>query len=111
MDRTREHISPWVGPSFVTDTVDGARGAESGCCAQCLFDAADAEPGPGTFAQLPGGSSVVRLEDCAHGLASAHRVNELSGVGASRLEHAGQDYAGDRVDGEAVVLLVDGVEC
>src|SRR3954466_3970577 len=25
MDRAREHIRPWVGPSFVTDTVDGAR--------------------------------------------------------------------------------------
>jgi ribosomal-protein-serine acetyltransferase len=26
MDRAREHIRPWVGPTFVTDTVDGARG-------------------------------------------------------------------------------------
>jgi len=25
MDRAREHIRPWVGPSFVTDSVDGAR--------------------------------------------------------------------------------------
>ena len=25
MDRAREHIRPWVGPSFVTDDVDGAR--------------------------------------------------------------------------------------
>ena len=25
MDRAREHIRPWVGPTFVTDTVDGAR--------------------------------------------------------------------------------------
>ena len=25
MDRAREHIRPWVGPAFVTDTVDGAR--------------------------------------------------------------------------------------
>jgi RimJ/RimL family protein N-acetyltransferase len=25
MDRAREHIRPWVGPSFVTDTVEGAR--------------------------------------------------------------------------------------
>ena len=25
MDRAREHIRPWVGPSFVTDTVDAAR--------------------------------------------------------------------------------------
>jgi ribosomal-protein-serine acetyltransferase len=26
LDRAREHIRPWVGPAFVTDTVDGARG-------------------------------------------------------------------------------------
>ncbi|MFF9352648.1 GNAT family N-acetyltransferase [Streptomyces sp. NPDC014734] len=26
MDRAREHIRPWVGPGFVTDDVDGARG-------------------------------------------------------------------------------------
>lgn len=26
LDRAREHIRPWVGPSFVTDTVDAARG-------------------------------------------------------------------------------------
>ncbi|MFC6707736.1 GNAT family N-acetyltransferase [Flexivirga alba] len=25
LDRAREHIRPWVGPSFVTDTVDTAR--------------------------------------------------------------------------------------
>ncbi|KQO61339.1 GNAT family N-acetyltransferase [Curtobacterium sp. Leaf261] len=25
MDRAREHIRPWVGPAFVTDTEDGAR--------------------------------------------------------------------------------------
>lgn len=25
MGRAREHIRPWVGPAFVTDTVDGAR--------------------------------------------------------------------------------------
>jgi len=25
MDRARDHIRPWVGPSFVTDDVDGAR--------------------------------------------------------------------------------------
>lgn len=25
LDRAREHILPWVGPAFVTDTVDGAR--------------------------------------------------------------------------------------
>jgi RimJ/RimL family protein N-acetyltransferase len=25
MDRAREHIRPWVGPSFVTDDLDGAR--------------------------------------------------------------------------------------
>lgn len=25
LDRAREHIRPWVGPRFVTDTVDGAR--------------------------------------------------------------------------------------
>ncbi|HIW60835.1 MAG TPA: GNAT family N-acetyltransferase [Candidatus Stackebrandtia excrementipullorum] len=25
MDQVREHIRPWVGPSFVTDNVDGAR--------------------------------------------------------------------------------------
>jgi RimJ/RimL family protein N-acetyltransferase len=25
MDRAREHIRPWVGPTFVTDTEDGAR--------------------------------------------------------------------------------------
>ena len=25
MDRAREHIRPWVGPTFVTDGVDGAR--------------------------------------------------------------------------------------
>jgi ribosomal-protein-serine acetyltransferase len=25
LDRAREHIRPWVGPSFVTDTVEGAR--------------------------------------------------------------------------------------
>lgn len=25
MDRAREHIRPWVGPSFVTEGVDGAR--------------------------------------------------------------------------------------
>ncbi|RKS93502.1 RimJ/RimL family protein N-acetyltransferase [Microbacterium sp. AG790] len=25
LDRAREHIRPWVGASFVTDTVDGAR--------------------------------------------------------------------------------------
>lgn len=25
MDRARDHIRPWVGPSFVTDTEDGAR--------------------------------------------------------------------------------------
>lgn len=25
MDRAREHIRPWVGPAFVTDTVAGAR--------------------------------------------------------------------------------------
>lgn len=25
MRRAREHIRPWVGPAFVTDTVDGAR--------------------------------------------------------------------------------------
>jgi ribosomal-protein-serine acetyltransferase len=25
MDRAREHIRPWVGPTFVTDDVDGAR--------------------------------------------------------------------------------------
>lgn len=25
MDRAREHIRPWVGPTFVTDTVEGAR--------------------------------------------------------------------------------------
>jgi len=24
LDRARDHIRPWVGPSFVTDTVDGA---------------------------------------------------------------------------------------
>lgn len=26
LDRARSHIRPWVGPAFVTDTVDGARG-------------------------------------------------------------------------------------
>ncbi|MFB7912563.1 GNAT family N-acetyltransferase [Streptomyces sp. NPDC056061] len=26
MDRAREHIRPWVGPGFVTDDVEGARG-------------------------------------------------------------------------------------
>ena len=26
LDRAREHIRPWVGASFVTDSVDGARG-------------------------------------------------------------------------------------
>ncbi len=26
MDRAREHIRPWVGPTFVTDTVEQARG-------------------------------------------------------------------------------------
>jgi ribosomal-protein-serine acetyltransferase len=26
LDRAREHIRPWVGPAFVTDTVEGARG-------------------------------------------------------------------------------------
>lgn len=25
LDRARDHIRPWVGPSFVTDTVEGAR--------------------------------------------------------------------------------------
>lgn len=25
MNRARDHIRPWVGPAFVTDTVDGAR--------------------------------------------------------------------------------------
>ncbi|WP_254787063.1 GNAT family N-acetyltransferase [Curtobacterium sp. MCBA15_001] len=25
LDRAREHIRPWVGPAFVTDTLDGAR--------------------------------------------------------------------------------------
>lgn len=25
LDRARDHIRPWVGPTFVTDTVDGAR--------------------------------------------------------------------------------------
>lgn len=25
MGRARDHIRPWVGPTFVTDTVDGAR--------------------------------------------------------------------------------------
>ncbi|NIZ92902.1 GNAT family N-acetyltransferase [Kineococcus rubinsiae] len=25
LDRAREHVRPWVGPSFVTDTVEGAR--------------------------------------------------------------------------------------
>ena len=25
LERAREHIRPWVGPTFVTDTVDGAR--------------------------------------------------------------------------------------
>lgn len=25
VDRARDHIRPWVGPSFVTDTLDGAR--------------------------------------------------------------------------------------
>ncbi|MGO4753266.1 RimJ/RimL family protein N-acetyltransferase, partial [Streptomyces sp. 2MCAF27] len=25
LDRAREHIRPWVGPTFVTDDVDGAR--------------------------------------------------------------------------------------
>lgn len=25
LNRAREHIRPWVGPAFVTDTVDGAR--------------------------------------------------------------------------------------
>ncbi len=25
LDRAREHIRPWVGPAFVTDTVDGAQ--------------------------------------------------------------------------------------
>jgi ribosomal-protein-serine acetyltransferase len=25
LDRAREHIRPWVGPAFVTDSVDGAR--------------------------------------------------------------------------------------
>lgn len=25
MDRARDHIRPWVGPAFVTDTVEGAR--------------------------------------------------------------------------------------
>jgi RimJ/RimL family protein N-acetyltransferase len=25
LDRARDHIRPWVGPSFVTDTLDGAR--------------------------------------------------------------------------------------
>lgn len=25
LNRAREHIRPWVGPSFVTDTLDGAR--------------------------------------------------------------------------------------
>jgi RimJ/RimL family protein N-acetyltransferase len=26
LDRAREHIRPWVGPGFVTDDLDGARG-------------------------------------------------------------------------------------
>ncbi|MBF6055197.1 GCN5 family acetyltransferase [Streptomyces eurocidicus] len=26
MDRARDHIRPWVGPAFVTDDADGARG-------------------------------------------------------------------------------------
>jgi hypothetical protein len=63
-------------------------GAESRRCAQCLFDPADAETGPCAFAQLLGGSFVVRVEDCAHGLGSADRVDELSCVGVSRFEHA-----------------------
>ncbi|UQX04450.1 GNAT family protein [Streptomyces sp. RerS4] len=29
LDRAREHIRPWVGPAFVTDSLDGARGTLS----------------------------------------------------------------------------------
>lgn len=29
LDRAREHIRPWVGPAFVTDTVEGAAGTLS----------------------------------------------------------------------------------
>lgn len=39
LDRAREHIRPWVGPAFVTDTEDGAR--------QTLRRYADAAAGDG----------------------------------------------------------------
>lgn len=38
MDRAREHIRPWVGPSFVTTDLDGARGTLERYAAQTALD-------------------------------------------------------------------------
>lgn len=40
MDRAREHIRPWVGPTFVTDTVDQARGTLQRYAAETAADGA-----------------------------------------------------------------------
>jgi RimJ/RimL family protein N-acetyltransferase len=40
MDRAREHIRPWVGPSFVSETVDGARATLARYAAAAALDGA-----------------------------------------------------------------------
>ena len=40
LDRAREHIRPWVGPSFVSETVDGARATLSRYAASAAEDGA-----------------------------------------------------------------------
>ena len=40
LDRAREHIRPWVGPSFVTETVEGARGTLARYAAAAAADGA-----------------------------------------------------------------------
>jgi ribosomal-protein-serine acetyltransferase len=40
LDRAREHIRPWVGPSFVTDTVEGASATLSRYAQQAAADGA-----------------------------------------------------------------------
>lgn len=40
LDRAREHIRPWVGPGFVTDTVEGARATLARYAAAAAADGA-----------------------------------------------------------------------
>jgi len=40
LDRAREHIRPWVGPGFVTDTVEGARATIARYAASAADDGA-----------------------------------------------------------------------